>query len=399
MGQCLSPGNPQSPEKRDTSWAYVPHSPLAQQDILARVQQEASVIKLSKRSLNYGVVCFRGYYPDTPYKANQDDYTVMFPDRFNDPTMALFGVFDGHGHVGEKCARYMSASLPDQLLDNVDKMKSDDQVMSMFNSTFLTINRKLHLAHDIDDTLSGTTAVTAMIVDDIIWVANVGDSRCILIQNNGPQGTLTVKALSIDQTPYRRDERARVRKYGARVLNMDMLEGMVPIHDDWDMTLGDEVDEGGDPPRIWAPDGAYPGTAFTRSIGDSIAEELGVTAEPELMKHKIGPNDQILVVASDGIWEFLTNKQVMEYAATAEDPTDAACLLWRAAYREWISKEVRTDDITVIVADLAGYYSRDHAQNSATEAPPPAEKPKKTRRGSTKIEVPVVDDDSEPNGQ
>jgi hypothetical protein len=35
------------------------------------------------------------------------------------------------------------------------------------------------------------------------------------------------------------------------------------IHDDWDMSLGDEVDEGGDPPRIWSQDGAYPGTTYT----------------------------------------------------------------------------------------------------------------------------------------
>lgn len=399
VGQCLSPANPQGLEKRDTSWAFVPHSPLNQQDILSRVQQEASLLKLTGRTLNYGVVCFRGYYPDTPYKANQDDYTVMFPDRFNDPTMALFGVFDGHGHVGEKCARYMSGCLPDELLDGVERMKSDDQIIKILSSTFLSINRKLHLAHDVDDTLSGTTAVTAMIMDKVIWVANVGDSRCILLQNTGPHGTLNVKALSVDQTPYRRDERARVRKYGARVLNMDMLEGMVPIHDDWDMTLGDEVDEGGDPPRIWAPDGAYPGTAFTRSIGDSIAEELGVTAEPEIMKHTLGPEDQLLIVASDGIWEFLTNRQVMEIAATAEDPTDAACLLWRAAYREWISKEVRTDDITVIVADLAGYYSGSHGAANSADAPPPAEKPKKTRRGSTKIEVGLVNESGEQNGQ
>ena len=111
----------------------------------------------------------------------------------------------------------------------------------------------------------------------------MGDSRAIVGLKNGAGG-IDVKPLSTDQTPYRRDERARVRKCGARVLNMDQLEGLEPIHDDWDMNLGDEVDEGGDPPRIWSQDGAYPGTAFTRSFGDSIAEELGVCADPEILK-------------------------------------------------------------------------------------------------------------------
>lgn len=53
-----------------------------------------------------------------------------------------------------------------------------------------------------------------------------------------------------------------------------------------------ELDEGGDPPRIWSPFGEYPGTAFTRSMGDVIAEELGVFAEPEIIRRKIHPLDR-----------------------------------------------------------------------------------------------------------
>ena len=55
---------------------------------------------------------------------------------------------------------------------------------------------------------------------------------------------------------------------------------------------GVELDEGGDPPRIWSPFGEYPGTAFTRSIGDVIAEELGVVADPEIIHRKIHPCDR-----------------------------------------------------------------------------------------------------------
>ena len=68
------------------------------------------------------------------------------------------------------------------------------------------------------------------------------------------------------------------------------LECFVPTQD-WDCALGDEIDDGGDPPRIWAQDQEYPGTAFTRSIGDSLAESLGVMAEPELDHHQIKAKD------------------------------------------------------------------------------------------------------------
>jgi len=71
------------------------------------------------------------------------------------------------------------------------------------------------------------------------------------------------------------------------------------------------------------------GTAFTRSFGDSIAEELGVFAEPETLKYEMTSADQYLIVASDGVWEFLTNKQVVSITRAADSPQDAAQVLWK----------------------------------------------------------------------
>ena len=134
----------------------------------------------------------------------------------------------------------------------------------------------------IDDALSGTTAISVLLVDDMLYCSNVGDSRAILVSADST-GKPYVTPLSDDQTPFRKDERERVKKYGARIMSMEQLEGAAPLHENWgDLQLGDEIDENGDPPRVWSPYGDYPGTAFTRSIGDSIAKELGVTAEPEI---------------------------------------------------------------------------------------------------------------------
>lgn len=53
---------------------------------------------------------------------------------------------------------------------------------------------------------------------------------------------------------------------GARVMTLDQLEGLKdPSLPCW--TNEDDCD--GDPPRLWSPAGLFPGTAFTRSIGDS----------------------------------------------------------------------------------------------------------------------------------
>ena len=72
---------------------------------------------------------------------------------------------------------------------------------------------------------------------------------------------------------YRKDECDRVKMLGARVLTLDQVYGVKdPTVDCW----GTEEEDGGDPPRLWAPTGNFPGTAFTRSIGDN--GEFGICA-------------------------------------------------------------------------------------------------------------------------
>lgn len=107
----------------------------------------------------------------------------------------------------------------------------------------------------------------------------------------------------------RKDECDRVRAAGARVLTLDQIEGLKdPTIECWTT----EEEDDGDPPRLWFPNGMYPGTAFTRSIGDAAAERIGVFAEPELEFRHLGPNDAFLVIASDGVFEFISSQRVVD---------------------------------------------------------------------------------------
>ena len=56
----------------------------------------------------------------------------------------------------------------------------------------------------------------------------------------------------------------------------------------------------------------YPGTAFTRSIGDTVAEEIGVTAVPEVLVMELRPRHPFFVIASDGVFEFLSSQDVVD---------------------------------------------------------------------------------------
>ena len=166
-------------------------------------------------------------------------------------------------------------------------------------------------------------------------------------------GKLLAIPLSRDQTPYRKDERERVKRLGAAIMSIDQMEGLEEMHENWgDMVLGEDVDVHGDPPRVWIEGKNYPGTAFTRSLGDYMAEEIGVTGEPEMLARNLTRNDHILVIASDGIFEFLTNQEVIDLCAASPSPIVACEALVKAAYQQWILYENRTDDITVIVCFL-----------------------------------------------
>lgn len=203
--------------------------------------------------------------------------------------------------------------------------------------------------------MSGTTAITCFMSGAEICVANVGDSRAIVCESrplrNGAD-RLVALPLSNDQTPYRADERERVKKCGAEVMSCNQKDGELPYHENWGLNLGEDVDTGGDPPRVWESGQDYPGCAFTRSIGDAIAKDIGVVAEPELLSKQLLPHDRILVIASDGVFEFITNQGCADIVSQYACPLEAGRALVAEAYRLWLQYEVRTDDITVIVVFL-----------------------------------------------
>jgi serine/threonine protein phosphatase PrpC len=51
-----------------------------------------------------------------------------------------------------------------------------------------------------------------------------------------------------------------------------------------------------------------PGLAMSRSLGDGQAHSIGVSCEPEIHKYELSVDDKFIVLASDGVWEFLENE-------------------------------------------------------------------------------------------
>ncbi|XP_076887528.1 protein phosphatase 2C and cyclic nucleotide-binding/kinase domain-containing protein-like isoform X2 [Bidens hawaiensis] len=303
------------------------------------------VVPTGNYRLQYSYLSQRGYYPDALDKANQDSFCIHTPFGTN-PNDHFFGVFDGHGEFGAQCSQFVKQKLCENLLRN-SRFHVDP--VDACHAAFMSTNAQLHADMDIDDSMSGTTAITVLVRGKTLYAANSGDSRAVIAERRGAE--VVAVDLSIDQTPFRDDELERVKLCGARVLTLDQIEGLKNLDVQcWGTEEGDD----GDPPRLWVPNGMYPGTAFTRSIGDSIAETIGVVANPEIVALDLTPDHLFFVVASDGVFEFLSSQAVVDMVSSYTDPRDACAAIVAESYRLWLQYETRTDDITVIVVQISG---------------------------------------------
>ena len=60
--------------------------------------------------------------------------------------------------------------------------------------------------------------------------------------------------------------------------------------------------------RVWATEEDGPGLAMSRSLGDYQAHSLGVSAKPQLIDYMIELTDEAIVIATDGVWQYLENE-------------------------------------------------------------------------------------------
>lgn len=345
LGKCCTSSRYQPSSDGDiTQFGDAPPCSLHGKHILTGRSLESVRVPSHNYNLEYSLLTQRGYYPDSPDKENQDSFCVSTQIRGN-PNIHIFGVFDGHGQFGMQCSNFVKDRVV-QLLCNDSKLLEDP--VKAYNSAFLTANDELHNS-EIDDSMSGTTAITVLVLGNTLYVANVGDSRAVVAVKNGNR--IVAEDMSHDQTPFRKDECERVKLAGARVLTIDQIEG---LRDPDIQVWGDEESEGNDPPRLWFPNSLYPGTAFTRSVGDSAAEKIGVTAVPEVSVVQLTQNHLFFVVASDGVFEFLTSQAVVDMAARYADPRDACSAIAGESYKLWLEHENRTDDITIIIVHIKG---------------------------------------------
>lgn len=245
--------------------------------------------------LSCGYSSFRGK------RASMEDFFDIRNSKIDGQTVNLFGIFDGHG--GARAAEFLKDHLFENLLKHpeflTDTKKAICEIHKKTDSDFLDSESKTFR----DD---GSTASTAVLVGKRLYVANVGDSRAVISKAG------KAIPLSDDHKPNRSDERKRIEDAGGVVM--------------WAGT--------------WRVGGVL---AMSRAFGNRLLKQY-VVAEPEIQEEEVGEDLDLLVLASDGLWDVVPNEDAISLARTEEEVEAAARKLTETAFSRGSA-----DNITCIV--------------------------------------------------
>jgi len=279
-----------------------------------------------KGSVRHAVTSRKGLVPYNKNKVNQDRFVFKYA-LGDDPSVSMWGVMDGHGEYGHYVAAFVQENLPQCLAAEKGMRQSPEAAITRATAAMC----KRLQETDINCAFSGSTLVFGVRIDDVLYVANVGDSRCVLCKQ-GPNGQIQAVPLSTDQKPERPDEKARILAHGGRVEPLPGPPG-----------------ECG-PARVWLAEADVPGLAMSRSVGDEVSQTVGVTSVPEIVRHEIVGDDLFAVWASDGVWEFLSDDQALQIIRKHWPNIDAgAAALAEESTKRWRAEEEVIDDITVLI--------------------------------------------------
>ena len=276
-------------------------------------------------------------------KVNQDSFLVL-QNQYNFKDFNIFSVLDGHGVNGHLVSRFVTKYFTSFFKNNkkMNQYISDEDTIcyrlkkneyDILKRAFRHAERDIGKNSDIDANFSGTTCVMVFQIGEKLICANVGDSRAIIVKGTN-DNDLKIKPLSIDQKPNDPEESKRIIENGGEISQYE------------------EDGEKSGPFRVWKKGEVYPGIAMSRSIGDLIASTLGVIPEPKFIEDKVDKDTKFIVVASDGVWEFLDNEAVTDIVMPfykKNDPDGACKALIKESTEWWNKEDIVVDDITVIV--------------------------------------------------
>ena len=232
------------------------------------------------------------------------------------PKASYFSIFDGHG--GNKCADFLKNNLLALICEN--KYYPDDIEKAIkygFNEADKIFLKLIQKNGEIKDN-SGSCGLILLVFEKKIYIANVGDSRCIISLNNGQMR----KDVTRDHKPNYPYEKERILLNGGKIyqtqtfLNQNGENNELVENDDVSNIEKNNADL-----IILGPYRVSPGNlSVSRTIGDPFAKLSAyggnskvVIPEPDIYCFDLDKDDvDFLILGCDGIYDHLTSQEILE---------------------------------------------------------------------------------------
>ncbi|XP_075499027.1 putative protein phosphatase 2C 59 isoform X2 [Primulina tabacum] len=237
-----------------------------------------------------------GYTSSRGRRSFMGDFYETRIEGVDGEVVGLFGVFNGHGVA--RAADYVKKNLFSNLIRH-PKFISDTK--SAIADAYRQTGRELLNLEDIQKMDVGSTACTAIVVADRLLVANVGDSRAVICRAG--------KAIAVSKV--HRREKSRFFQ--------DLMQ-----------------------PGTWTVGGFV---AVSRPFGHIMLKERN----PEIEEEKVDETLELLILASNGLWDVVSNEEAVSITKPIQDPEEAARMLMLEA-----RQRASADNITIIVVRFCG---------------------------------------------
>jgi len=258
-----------------------------------------------------------GHCSKQGYRQSMEDEVVVQPNftvldsKCTSGYMSLYGVFDGHG--GDKCAAFCAEHLVSILSKYLSCCES---VEVAFRETIAELDSK---AIEFSDDASGSTCCIVLIDkrSHDLWCCNVGDSRCILMNALCD----SVQQLSVEHKPDFPAERKRIESANGWV-TFGRVCGILAVS----RSLGDKD--------------------FKYEIKDLIV------STPDVTHHKVTiDEDNVIVLACDGLYDVFSNEQCMEWMRTNRGNISTQKLAEKLCY-DAIYVRKSKDNVSILIIQL-----------------------------------------------
>jgi pyruvate dehydrogenase phosphatase len=271
------------------------------------------------------------------------------------PYGTFFGVYDGHG--GPETSRFINEHLFQHLKRFTAEQgsMSADVIRKAFQATedgFVSIvSRQFMMNPQL--AAVGSCCLAGVVCNGILYIANLGDSRAVLgriVRSTGEVFAIQLSAehnASIEsvrqelQSLHPEDPRIVVLKH-----NVWRVKGLIQVS----RSIGDVYLKKAEFNR-------EPLFAKFR-LRDPITKPI-LSCEPSISVHELQPHDQFLILASDGLWEHLSNQDAVDIVQNHPHNGIARSLVKAALHEAAKKREMRYSDLKKIDRGVRRHFHDD----------------------------------------